>query len=703
MDAQEKVDKRSLPETVAKRQATIRARFGVDSAMQARDVIDKANATKVEKFGSAKVPGSGRRRMTLEEFVTRAREVHGDKYDYSRVVMAGNAVKVEIICPIHGVFLQAPAKHLAGRGCTNKECIAAKKIATTMARFGVENAMKSRDVVKKLEASNMEKFGVRNPMQSDSVKAKAVATNMSRYHVPYTCMAESVKAKREATMTSVYGGNSPMCSPSVRRKAEATMMREYDVAHALQSEAFRSKQAETLMANLGVKNPMFSPECRRKVVETKRENHTANSSGPEDILYGLLCERFGEGDVETQYWSDAYPHGCDFYVKSRDMYIELNGDWSHGDHWYDSSSDSDMAVLEKWKIANNNPDLIRVNGKTRYEGAYDTWTRADVKKRQDAADGMLNYVVFWDVKLRDAAVWFAMGCPDGHDWEREYSWLPVRDIHGMDLDRLPSLSTKHVDLSLIAKAYQFHVFYEREEAAWRENSMVRSHLPIQVYLYHNRLKYKNVVPDRISDLQLMRSFKISGAMPGYTVFDVRLMDEAIRRYDIKSVYDPCAGWGERALYCKAAGIEYLGVDINDKLFDGYESMRARYGMRDQTFTHGDSASVHLSGEYDAVLTCPPYGNTEIYGPNGAENLSGADFLVWWRNVVDNSLHVNPKYFCFQVNRKWRDEMLAIVQACGFVLTDELFYDNARSSHFNRRRGGIITKHEFESMLVLRRI
>ena len=35
MDAQEKVDKRSLPETVAKRQATIRARFGVDSAMQA--------------------------------------------------------------------------------------------------------------------------------------------------------------------------------------------------------------------------------------------------------------------------------------------------------------------------------------------------------------------------------------------------------------------------------------------------------------------------------------------------------------------------------------------------------------------------------------------------------------------------------------------------------------------------------------------
>lgn len=701
------MDKRSLHETVEKRQATMRARLGVDSAMQSQAVVDKANATKLERFGSVKVPGSGRKRMSLDEFVTRAREIHGDKYDYSRVVMAGNSVKVEIICPIHGVFLQAPVKHLAGRGCTHKECIAAKKIATTRARFGVDNAMQCRDVVKKLEENNLKKFGVKNPMQSPEVKAKAVATNLDKYQVPYTCMADSVKDKRTETNNKKFGGNSPMCSPAMRGKAEATMLRKYNVKHALQSEVCQAKRAATLMANFGVENPMFSVEVKRKVVETKRKNHTEASSKPEDLLYKLLCDCFGVDDVVRQYRSDAYSsngnqHCCDFYIKSRDMYIELNGDLSHGGHWYDADSDRDAEKLEKWEIAKHGENLVYVNKKNRYEGAIDVWTGKDVIKRRDAANSNLNYIVFWDVKLRDAAVWFALNCPDGQDWRCEYSWLPKREIGGIDLNMLPGLSVKHVDLSLIAKAHQFHVFYEREESAWRDNTLIRGGMPIQMYLYYNRLKYKNVAPDKITDLQLMRAFKVSGAMSGYTVFDTRLMAQAVEKYGIESIYDPCAGWGERSLYCKACGIKYLGVDVNDKLFTGYDAMRSRYDMQEQMFVMGDAASVKLSGDYTAVLTCPPYGNTEIYSNAGAENLSGADFLDWWRSVVENSLSVNPTYFCFQINQKWRDEMLAVVESCGFTLVDELYYDNARSSHFNRRRGGIILKREFESMLVCAR-
>lgn len=58
-----------------------------------------------------------RNKLTTEEFVHRAREVHGDKYDYSKVVYTNTTTKVCIICPIHGEFWQTPKAHLRGQGC----------------------------------------------------------------------------------------------------------------------------------------------------------------------------------------------------------------------------------------------------------------------------------------------------------------------------------------------------------------------------------------------------------------------------------------------------------------------------------------------------------------------------------------------------------------------------------------------------------
>ena len=50
-------------------------------------------------------------------FVNEAKRVHKGKYDYSKVVYINNKVKVKIICPDHGVFLQRPDDHLKGSGC----------------------------------------------------------------------------------------------------------------------------------------------------------------------------------------------------------------------------------------------------------------------------------------------------------------------------------------------------------------------------------------------------------------------------------------------------------------------------------------------------------------------------------------------------------------------------------------------------------
>lgn len=57
------------------------------------------------------------KKVTTEDFVSKAKEIHGDKYDYSKVQYINSSTKVEIICPKHGSFWQTPNSHLSGQGC----------------------------------------------------------------------------------------------------------------------------------------------------------------------------------------------------------------------------------------------------------------------------------------------------------------------------------------------------------------------------------------------------------------------------------------------------------------------------------------------------------------------------------------------------------------------------------------------------------
>jgi hypothetical protein len=57
------------------------------------------------------------RKKTLNEFIDKAKEVHGNKYDYSKVNYINSQEKVCIVCHEHGEFWQLPFKHLKGQGC----------------------------------------------------------------------------------------------------------------------------------------------------------------------------------------------------------------------------------------------------------------------------------------------------------------------------------------------------------------------------------------------------------------------------------------------------------------------------------------------------------------------------------------------------------------------------------------------------------
>ena len=88
------------------------------------------------------------KRLTQVEFIEKAKEIHGDKYDYSKVNYVNNITKVCIVCPIHGVFYQAPVSHLNGRGC--KKC--------GQNRVSDKLSMSSNDFIKKAVAIHGKKY-----------------------------------------------------------------------------------------------------------------------------------------------------------------------------------------------------------------------------------------------------------------------------------------------------------------------------------------------------------------------------------------------------------------------------------------------------------------------------------------------------------------------------------------------------------------
>ena len=56
-------------------------------------------------------------KLTTEEFIDRARAIHGDKYGYAFSVYQHSHTKVMIHCLKHGMFEQIPYDHLRGQGC----------------------------------------------------------------------------------------------------------------------------------------------------------------------------------------------------------------------------------------------------------------------------------------------------------------------------------------------------------------------------------------------------------------------------------------------------------------------------------------------------------------------------------------------------------------------------------------------------------
>jgi len=76
--------------------------------------------------------------LTKEEFIEKAKRIHGNRYKYFLVDYVNHGTKVKIVCSKHGIFEQAPNSHLANQGCPIcRESKGEKKIREYLVKKGI--------------------------------------------------------------------------------------------------------------------------------------------------------------------------------------------------------------------------------------------------------------------------------------------------------------------------------------------------------------------------------------------------------------------------------------------------------------------------------------------------------------------------------------------------------------------------------------
>jgi hypothetical protein len=170
---------------------------------------------------------------TNESFIEKAKEVHGDEYEYSLVDYTGNHNKVKIICQKHGMFEQQAGHHMRGHGCPY----------CGYGKGGNPNG--NPQDMSKARRTMLEKYGTANPLQVPEFYEKAKATWQANYGTSHPMSAQPVKDKNAATWRSK--------TPD-----------EYDRIHHKKIEAYLEKY--------GVDNPSRSPIVLAKIATARINN-----------------------------------------------------------------------------------------------------------------------------------------------------------------------------------------------------------------------------------------------------------------------------------------------------------------------------------------------------------------------------------------------------------------------------------------------
>lgn len=271
------------------------------------------------------------------------------------------------VCPICG----KPVKwvghikyRLFGDTCGDPNCWLQTRKSSLINKYGgYVNFGGTAESVEKAKQTKLERYG--DPYYRNKEKSKQ--TKLERYGHPYYHSIE---------------------------KTEQTCLERYGDPHYRNIE----KAKQTCLERYGVDNYRKSAECLKKIIDTKRKNKTFTSSKIEEKCYKWLCDEYGESNIIRQYVDDRYKnpnnnhlYHCDFYIKSFDIFIEIQASWVHGFHPYDEKNPDDVLRMNELNI--------KSKYKNSYKIALDTWTITDILKRNESVKFNLKYVEIFDSNI----------------------------------------------------------------------------------------------------------------------------------------------------------------------------------------------------------------------------------------------------------------------------------------------------------------
>lgn len=143
----------------------------------------------------------------------------------------------------------------------------------------------------------------------------------------------------------------------------------------------------------------LSKDTIEKINNTKTKNKTWKFS--KDELYIENKLKSLNINFKKQYKSEDYPFLCDFYLLDSNLYIEYQGNWTHGKlpskilGPYDPNNKEHNEVLNNWKE--------KAISNKYYADAVKTWTIRDPLKRKTAKLNNLNWLEFFT--LTDFEEW----------------------------------------------------------------------------------------------------------------------------------------------------------------------------------------------------------------------------------------------------------------------------------------------------------
>lgn len=136
--------------------------------------------------------------------------------------------------------------------------------------------------------------------------------------------------------------------------------------------------------------------------------------------------------------------------------------------------------------------------------------------------------------------------------------------------------------------------------------------------WNDDVKLKKVIANRfiyandVDPSKILRGFNVSKICPRVSVFNPVLAKYLVKKYleEFNEVFDPFSGFSGRLLGVASTSRKYIGQDLNAQAVDESNKIIEYLNLKNTGIIQKDI--FESSGEYECLLTCPPYSQKEIY-------------------------------------------------------------------------------------------